>query len=369
MCSPGAVPGAPSIGSPASPSPCPTPPASLAPKRKRGISIWGRGIDTRCLPCLPMSSPSVRYLRNSFLMIPRTICLNLLTSRSILRSIGAIGGRTRRLTLLAVAAGEDGGHVVQDVGGTDVAVPVVLDEAPLHDVDLLLGVPVHDARDEARELDRVLLVLEDLELEGLLQPLVGLVVELLALEGERGDVVHDLAAEVVLAALRDVDLLLDRAHEPLVGVVLLPRELVPHLLVEGVGLDVVHVVAAKAGDRLLVRADRLLDLVLHDVLVLLLHHREELAVALAGLLAGDEAVVAEPRLQLVQDHEGVHAGAGVVAHERVRDLVLDVAGADTVHPLAGRLFAQLLDVVLGEAGEGLPPVELHLLDESDLRLL
>src|SRR5262249_34492513 len=47
-------------------------------------------MDTRCLPCRPISSPWVRYLRNSFLMMPRTICLNLLTSRSIFRSIGAM---------------------------------------------------------------------------------------------------------------------------------------------------------------------------------------------------------------------------------------------------------------------------------------
>jgi hypothetical protein len=33
---------------------------------------------------------------------------------------------------------------------------------------------------------------------------------------ERADVVHDLLAEVVLAALGDVDLLLDRTHQPLV---------------------------------------------------------------------------------------------------------------------------------------------------------
>src|SRR5207245_3805440 len=194
------------------------------------------------------------------------------------------------LALLRVPAGEDRRHVVEHVGGAHVAVAVVLDQAPLDDVDLLLGLAVHHGGDEARELDRVLLVLEELQLEGLLQPLVGLVVELLALEGQGRDVVHDLAAEVVLAALGDVDLLLDRAHEPLVGVLLLAGELVADLLPEGVGLDVVHVVPAQAGDRLLVGGDPLLDLVLHDVLVLLLDLRQELALALAHFLAGDEAV-------------------------------------------------------------------------------
>jgi hypothetical protein len=71
------------------------------------------------------------------------------------------------------------------------------------------------------ELDRVLLVLEELELERAVQALVGVEVELLALDGERPDVVHDLAAEVVLARLGDVDLLLDGAHEPLVRLLVL----------------------------------------------------------------------------------------------------------------------------------------------------
>src|SRR6266540_555531 len=327
-CWPGAVPGEPSRGSPASPSPCPTPPASFQPKRNRGISIWGRGMETTCLPCRPISSPSVRYFRNSFLMTPRTICLNLFTSRSIFPSIGMGAGPS---PLLAVPAREDGSDVGEDGGGADVAVGVVLDQPALDDVDLLLGVLGHHATDQAGELDGVLLVLEELQLQGLLQALVGLVVELLPFQGEGGDVVHDLAPEVVLPALRDVDLLLDGAHQALVGVVLLPGELVPHLLVEGVGLDVVHVVAAEPGDRLLVGGDRLLDLVL--------------------------------------DHEGVHAGAGVVAHEGVADLVLDVAGADPLHALAGGLLPQLLHVVLREAGEGLARVELHLLDEGDLGLL
>src|SRR6185436_2334561 len=61
----------------------PTPPASLLPKRKRGISIWGRGMETMCLPWRPISSPWVRYFRNSFLITPRTI----------LRSIVVIGPR------------------------------------------------------------------------------------------------------------------------------------------------------------------------------------------------------------------------------------------------------------------------------------
>jgi hypothetical protein len=55
---------------------------------------------------------------------------------------------------------------------------------------------------------------------------------LLALDGERADVVHDLAAEVLLAVLGDLDLLLDGAHQPLVGLHVLAGEAVLHLLLE-----------------------------------------------------------------------------------------------------------------------------------------
>src|SRR5262245_916836 len=102
---------------------------------------------------------------------------------------------------LDVAAGEDAGDVVEHVGRRVLVVAVVADQAGLDDVDLLLGVLVDDAGDQAGELDRILLVLEQLELQGLLEAFVGPVIEPLAVEGQRPDVVHDLAAEVVLAAL------------------------------------------------------------------------------------------------------------------------------------------------------------------------
>ena len=176
-----------------------------------------------------------------------------------------------------------------------VAVAVVLDQAALDDVDLLLRVLVDDVRDQARQLDRVLLVLEQLQLERLVQPLVGPVVELLAFDRERADVVHDLAAEVVLAALGDVDLLLDRAHQALVRLLVLAGVLVLHLLLLRVGLDVVDVVAAQLRDRFLVGGDRALDLVLHDVFVLVLHDAEQLAEALALLFDCDQRVVPQAR--------------------------------------------------------------------------
>ena len=48
-------------------------------------------METMCFPWRPISSPWVRYLRNSFLITPWTIWRKRFTSRSILRSIIVIG--------------------------------------------------------------------------------------------------------------------------------------------------------------------------------------------------------------------------------------------------------------------------------------
>jgi hypothetical protein len=62
------------------------------------------------------------------------------------------------------------------------------------------------------------------------------------------------------------------AHQPLVRLLVLAGVLVLDLLTLRVGLHVVDVVGAQALERVLVGRDGALDLVLHDVLVLLLHH-------------------------------------------------------------------------------------------------
>ena len=203
----------------------------------------------------------------------------------------------------------------------------------------------------------------------LLQPLVRLVVELLAVDRQGADVVHDLAAEVVLAAFGDVDLLLDRPHQPLVRLFVLAGEGVLHLLALRVGLDVVDVVAAQPGQGRLVGGDRPLHFVLHDVGVLLLHDAQQLAVLLLGLLVVDEAVVLEPRLQFVEHHERVDRPGLGVGHQGVGNLVLHVAGRDADQPFVVRLLAQLLDVLLGEAGQRLAVVQLQLLQPAEARVL
>src|SRR5262249_10126787 len=109
----------------------------------------------------------------------------------------------RRASRLDVSAREDRGHEVEDIGRRHLVVAGVVDPPLLDDVDLGLRIAIDHARYQRGQLDRILLILEQLGLERLVQPLVGLVVERAALDRERADVVHDLAPEIVLAALRD----------------------------------------------------------------------------------------------------------------------------------------------------------------------
>src|SRR5262245_17060193 len=84
---------------------------------------------------------------------------------------------------LGVAAGEDRRDVVQDVRRADFVVAEVADEARLDDVDLFLRFAIDDRAHQRLQLDAVLLILEQLELEGATEAVVGLPVELLALDG------------------------------------------------------------------------------------------------------------------------------------------------------------------------------------------
>src|SRR2546430_10375850 len=223
------------------------------------MSMLGTGMVMRSFPFFPIISPFWMYLRRLALMRPRMISRKRLWSCLILSGIRPLpslpgprrlrgedqkkrsrksASRRKRL-VLGISAREDRRHVVEHVRRADLAVAVALDHAVLDDVDLLLRVLVDHRRDQVLQLDRILLVLEELELERLVQALVGPVVERLALDGEGADVVHDLAAEVVLARFGDVDLLLDRAHEPLVGLFILAGVLVADLLALRVRLDVV----------------------------------------------------------------------------------------------------------------------------------
>src|ERR1700674_1439193 len=206
------------------------------------MSMVGTGMVMNSFPFLPIISPFWTYFFRFSLMRPRTMSRKRAWSCLIfsdIRNPAAGNGprlprrgppRPRPPSVLRVSASEDRGHVVEHVGGADLAIAVVLHEPLLHHVDLLLRLAVDHARHQALQLDRVLLILEELQLQRLVEPLVGPVVEALPLDRQRADVVHDLAPEVVLAALGDVDLVLDRPHEPLVRLLVLAGVLVPDLL-------------------------------------------------------------------------------------------------------------------------------------------
>src|ERR671933_1330405 len=276
---------------------------------------------------------------------------------------------TRLIPALYVATGKNAGDEGQHVHGTLVAVAVVADQARLDDVDLLLCIPVDNLRDKARELDRVLLVLEELELKRTVEPLVRLIVESLALDRQGADVVHDFPAEIVLAPLRNIDLLLDGAHQSLVRLLVLAGVAVTDTLALRIRLDIVDIVAAQTADSVFVGGDRPLHLVLNDLGVLVLDDADQVFEVLAIFLVADQRVVLEATFQLVEDHERIDAAFVPVVDQRIADLVLNIAWGDTAQPLALRFLAQLLDIVLGKARQRLAIVELELLEQREVRLL
>src|SRR3954468_12812410 len=64
-----------------------------------------------------------------------------------------------------VSSRKNARHVIQHIRRTLVVVSVVADEPTLHDIDLLLRVGIDHIRYQARKLDRILLILEQLQLE------------------------------------------------------------------------------------------------------------------------------------------------------------------------------------------------------------
>jgi len=62
--------------------------------------------------------------------------------------------------------------------------------------------------------------------------------------------------------------------------------------------------------------------------------RQQLTEVLALLIGFDERVVAQSALELVQNHERIDAAGELLVDERVGNLVLNVAGRNTVHAFA-----------------------------------
>jgi hypothetical protein len=70
-----------------------------------------------------------------------------------------------------------------------------------------------------------------------------------------------------------------------------------------------------------VRAYRPLDFVLDDVLIFLLDDRDQLAAPFLLILAGDQGVMPETRLQFIENHEGVDAADVLLLDDQLLVLV------------------------------------------------
>src|SRR5690606_29580148 len=124
---------------------------------------------------------------------------------------------------------QEAARVAEELVGADGAVAVLLHEAGAHLVQLLHLFRV-GGLGGGGDPDDVLQVREEFPLDGLPQPLVGGVVEPAAPPGVAGHPDQDLFPEALLGVFGDADLLLDGAHQLLVGVDLLAGDGVLHLL-------------------------------------------------------------------------------------------------------------------------------------------
>ena len=150
---------------------------------------------------------------------------------------------------LDVAARENAGHVVQDVGSRVLVVAGIRIRRALT-MSIFSWVSLSTTL-ETRLVSLIVsfLVLEEFKFQGLLEPFVGPVIELLAVKGQCTDVIHDLAAEVV-TALSGMSIFssMDRISRS-IRLFGLSGVLVPDLLPLSISLDVVDVVAAEPRQR------------------------------------------------------------------------------------------------------------------------
>ena len=162
-----------------------------------------------------------------------------------------------------------------------------------------------------------------------------------------------------------------RAHQPFIRILVAAGVAIAHALVLRVGADVFDVIGGQALDRVLVGADRPLHFGLEDVFVFLAHDGQQLLVFLLQFLIGDQRMMAQPAFQFVHHHERIDRliELGLMADQRIADLVLNVARADALHSFARGFFLQFLDAVFGEAGNALAVVELELLQLGDAGFL
>src|SRR5688572_1281526 len=254
------------------------------------------------------------------------------------------------------------GHVVERFLRAVLVVAIFLDEALLHRRDLVLGLVV-GPRLRRHEPQYVAALLEQVLLDGLVQARVIVERELLAGLERDHRLAHHFLPERQLAGLGDLDLLLDRAQEPLVGRARIARDRILDLALVERGLDLVEVLLEQLLRFLLERREQravhvLLDPAVVEVLAgeheeldpLLLAARVHARVRLDGVLE---------REQHVHARQALH----VVARDRVADRVDDEARAHARQTFVGRLGADARHVGGREALDVLVGVELELLRE------
>ncbi len=246
---------------------------------------------------------------------------------------------------------------------------MIANQPAFNHVDFLLRIFVDDVGNQACELDRIFLILKQFEFQRFIQPLVRFVIKLLAVDGKRTDVIHDLAAEIVLPAIGNIDFLFNRAHQPLIRLFVLAGEGVLHLLLLRVGLDVVDVVAAKSLEGVFIGGNGALHFQFDDVLVLFLHHAQQIAVFLLHLLVVDETVMLQAAFQFIEHHERINRTCFGMGHQRVGNLVLHIARRDSHQTFVVSLIAKFSDILLGEARQTLTVVQLEFLQPRQTRML
>jgi hypothetical protein len=64
------------------------------------------------------------------------------------------------LTLFNVTTSEDRSHEIKHIGGANLAVTLIFDQARFDDIDLLLRLTIHYVRYERSEFNRVFLIFE-----------------------------------------------------------------------------------------------------------------------------------------------------------------------------------------------------------------
>src|SRR5437660_652278 len=101
-------------------------------------------------------------MTNGFTASSATLIPNLLVIGA--RSFGFV------LLLLHISTRKNTGYIVEHVGRAFVVVTEVANQSAFDNVDLGLRILIDDLRHEARQLDRVFLVLEQFQLQRLIQP-------------------------------------------------------------------------------------------------------------------------------------------------------------------------------------------------------